>query len=88
MKSTLYLSVFTFLLGALSAFVGCSTVAPQAGDPPDVRRTSRYCLEADPVAKFFVCNTGTMGCISINGGLMCSPNPAPSVSPSPAPKAK
>ena len=82
MNRVLYLSVFTFLLGSLSAFVGCST--PTAG----LRRTSPYCVEADHEAHFFVCDTGTFSCVSINGGLMCSPNPVPSASPSPAPKAK
>lgn len=82
MNRVLYFSVFTFLLGSFSAFVGCSTVTSSP------HRTSPYCLEADDTAKFFVCDTGAMSCVSINGGLVCSPNPAPSASPSPAPKAK
>lgn len=72
-------------LAILMILAACSTTKNKPSDPAGVERTSDYCVLVDREAQFYACNTGLASCISIRGGLICSPNPAPSAAPSPTP---
>lgn len=74
----------------VAALAACSTTPKsrnRPGDPANVRRTSDFCVEFDHEARGFVCNTGPMTYVSINGAMAYSPNPAPSPVPTAAKKA-